>query len=57
MPSYKGFLSFFLLNYGKFIRNFSDCVAPLTYMGRENLQGNVVHTEAKNLNLKRLNLV
>ena len=32
--------------YGKFIRHFSDLAAPLTYMCRKNLHGNVVCTEA-----------
>ena len=32
--------------YGKFIRHFLDCAAPLTDTSRKNLPDNVVHTEA-----------
>ena len=32
--------------YGKFIRHFSDCDAPLTDICRKNLPSNVVHTDA-----------
>jgi hypothetical protein len=41
----KSFVQFYSY-YGKFIHHFSDYVAPLTYMCRKNLPGNVVHIDA-----------
>jgi hypothetical protein len=40
--------------YGKFIHHFSDCAAPLTYMCRKNLPGNVVHSNATKIAFETL---